>query len=140
MKMSEVKIEDNRIRGFAGLINNILTPLNHNNRFKKKFQTVQTKILLNAGNVQFAALIIIDRGKIKVESIPNKPKENLRKQKVGWNGFIEMDTQTFLAISMGRISLFRVAIKWIQRKVKMRGIRNLLYLLKAINYLMKSTE
>ena len=87
-------------------------------------------------NVHFAALIIIDHGKIKVESIPNKPRENLKKQNVGWEGFIEMDTQTFLAISMGRLSLFRMAIKWIKRKIKMRGIRKLLYLLRAINYLM----
>ncbi|MFX1480430.1 MAG: hypothetical protein ACFFCI_20225, partial [Promethearchaeota archaeon] len=106
--MTEITNEENKIRGFAGLINNIIQPLNHNQKFREKFRKTHAKLLLNAINAQFAALIIIDRGKIKVESIPNKPKENLSKHKVGWNGFIEMNTQTFLAIVMSRLSLFGV--------------------------------
>jgi hypothetical protein len=135
MKMTEIKIQDNRIRGFAAIINNVVTPLNNNNQFKEKFKTVQVKILLNAPNMNFAALIIIDCGEIKVKSIPNKPKEKLTKKQVGWDGLLEMNSQTFIAISMDRMSLFRVVIKWIKGEIKMRGIRKLLYLLKALKYL-----
>ncbi|MFW9998617.1 MAG: hypothetical protein ACFE9Q_01770 [Candidatus Hodarchaeota archaeon] len=127
--------KNKNVRGFAVLINSILTPLNENKKFQEKFRKVNTKILLNASNLNHAAIIIVDNGLLTVESIPNKPKENLKKRKVGWNGFLEMDTQTFLAIAMSRLSLFGVAKKWLSRKIKMRGIRKLLILLKMFRLL-----
>jgi hypothetical protein len=133
--MIESNQEDKKIRGFAVLINSILTPLNENIKFQEKFRNINTKILLNASNLNNAAIIIVEKGFLRVESIPNKPKENLKKRKVGWNGFLEMDTQTFLAIAMNRLSLFGVAKKWLSRKIKMHGIRKLLILLKIFRFL-----
>jgi hypothetical protein len=132
--------ENKRIRGFAGLINSVLTPLNDNTKFKKEFSNIDVKILLNASNLKYAALVIIDHGAVRVKSIPNKPKSNLLKQKVGWNAFLEMDTQTFLAIAMNRLSLFGVAKLWLNRKIKMRGIRRLLILLKIFRFLTTHSE
>ena len=133
--MVESNNVNKEIRGFAVLIKSILTPLNENMKFQEKFKKTNVKILLNASNLNHAAIIIIDKGKVRVESIPNKPIENLKKKKVGWDAFVEMDTQTFLAIVMDRLSLFGVAKMWLTRKVKMRGIRKLLILLKVIKYL-----
>jgi hypothetical protein len=133
--MTESNQENKKIRGFAVLINSILTPLNDNKDFQEKFGNVNTKILLNASNLNNAALIVIERGFVRVESIPNKPEANLKKKKVGWNGFLEMDTQTFLAIAMNRLSLIGVAKKWLTRKIKMRGIMKLLILLKMFRFL-----
>ncbi|MCK4480180.1 MAG: hypothetical protein KAV01_06605 [Candidatus Lokiarchaeota archaeon] len=138
--MVEPNQENNEIRGFAVLINSILTPLNENKRFQNKFQNVSTKILLNASNLKYAALIVINHGFVRVESIPNKPKGNLKKRKVGWDAFLEMDTQTFLDIAMNRLSLLRVAKKWLTGKVKMRGIRKLLNLLKMFRFLTSINE
>jgi len=138
--MVESNQENKKLRGFAVLINSILAPLNENKRFQDKFRKINTKILLNASNLNHAAIIIVDKGFLRVESIPNKPKENLRKQKIGWNAFLEMDTQTFLAIAMNRLSLFGVAKKWLTRKVKMRGIRKLLILLKIFKFLTNYNE
>ncbi len=138
--MVESNQENKKLRGFAVLINSILAPLNENKRFQDKFRKVNTKILLNASNLNNAAIIIVNKGFLRVESIPNKPKENLRKQKIGWNAFLEMDTQTFLAIAMNRLSLFGVAKKWLTRKVKMRGIRKLLILLKIFKFLTNYNE
>ena len=132
--------ENKKIRGFAVLINSILAPLNENKRFQEKFRNVNTKILLNASNLNHAAIIIVNKGLVRVESIPNKPKENLKKNKVGWNAFLEMDTQTFLAIAMNRLSLFGVAKKWLIRKVKIHGIRKLLILLKMFRFLTSYNE
>ncbi|MFX0029055.1 MAG: hypothetical protein ACFE8B_07590 [Candidatus Hermodarchaeota archaeon] len=126
---------NSNIRGFAVLIKSILTPLNENKKFQEKFKTTNVKILLNASNLNHAAIIIIDKGIVKVESIPNKPRENLKKKNVGWDAFVEMDTQTFLAIVMDRLSLFGVAKMWLTNKVKLRGIRKLLILLKIIKFL-----
>ena len=118
--MVESDQENKKLRGFAVLINSILTPLNENKKFQKKFGKIDTKILLNASNLNYAALIIIDHGFIRVESIPNEPKTNLKKREVGWKAFLEMDTQTFLAIAMNRLSLIGVAKKWLTHKIKLR--------------------
>ena len=135
ISMVESNQENKKIRGFAVLINSILTPLNENKKFQEKFKNLKVKILLNALNLNHAAIIIVDKGLVRVESVPNKPKENLKKRKVGWDAFLEMDTQTFLAIAMNRLSLFGVAKKWLTRKIKMRGIRKLLILLKIFKFL-----
>lgn len=133
--MAESNQENKKLRGFAVLINSILTPLNENKKFQEKFRKINTKILLNASNLKYAALIIIDHGFVRVESILNIPKENIKKRNVGWNAFLEMDTQTFLAIAMNRLSILGVGKKWLTGKVKMRGIMKLLILLKMFKFL-----
>jgi len=138
--MSEIDKEKKKIRGFAGLINSILIPLNENKKFKENFSDTDARILLNASDLNYAAFIIIDHGSVKVKSIPNKPKTNLKKKKISWNAFLEMDTQTFLAIAMSRISMLGVAKMWLTRKIKMRGIRKLLILLKMFKLLTDYNE
>ncbi|MFW9818073.1 MAG: hypothetical protein ACFFE5_00570 [Candidatus Thorarchaeota archaeon] len=133
--MEESNQQDKKVRGFAVLIKSILTPLNENKNFQEYFRNVKTKILLNASNLNNAAIISVENGFIRVESIPNKPEENIKKKKVGWDGFLEMDTQTFLAIALNRLSLLGVAKMWITRRIKMRGIRKLLILLKMFRFL-----
>ena len=138
--MVESNQENKKLRGFAVLINSILSPLNENKRFQEKFGNLHVKILLNASNLNHAAIIIVESGLLRVESVPNKPKENLKKHKIGWNAFLEMDTQTFLAIAMNRISLLGVAKLWLKHKIKMRGIRRLLILLKLFKFLTSDSE
>lgn len=133
--MSENELDMNKVRGFAGIIDNALTPLKTKCKFQTKFGKKSLKFLLNANNVNFAALITIDRGQIKVESIKNKPPENLQKKKLRWDGYLEMDTQTFLRMAMNRISILGVAKKWLSGNVKMKGILKLLNLLKMFNLL-----
>ncbi|MFX1329509.1 MAG: hypothetical protein ACFE91_15380 [Promethearchaeota archaeon] len=137
--MIDINKNEDNIKGFATLINSILLPLNKNETFKDKFKNINAKILLNATNLKYAALIIVDHGSVKVKSIPNKPKTNLNKKKVGWNAYLEMDTQTFLAIAMNRLSVLGVAKMWLKRKIKMRGIRKLLLLLKILKFLTEET-
>ncbi|MFX1388970.1 MAG: hypothetical protein ACFE9Z_02775 [Promethearchaeota archaeon] len=138
--MEESNKENKKVRGFAVLIKSILTPLNETKKFQEKFGNVKTKILLNASNLNNAAIIIVENGLVKVESIPNKPEENIKKKKVGWDAFLEMDTQTFLAIAMNRLSLLGVAKMWLRRRIKMRGIRKLLILLKMFRFLTNYNE
>ena len=133
--MNAINLEEKKIRGFARIIAKSLTPLNENEKFKKKFSGTNLQFLLNAVNVNFAALIILDCGELRVESIPNKPKENLKKKIIGWDAYLEMDTQTFLAISMKRITMMGLGKKILTRKVKIRGIRKLIVLLKVFSLL-----
>jgi hypothetical protein len=74
---------------------------------------------------------------LKVESVPNKPESNLKKKLIGWDGFISMDSQIFLALAMNRISIVGISLKWILGKVKMRGILKLLALLSIFDFLKK---
>ena len=127
--------EKEKLRGFAVLINSVLVPLNENTKFQEKFANTNAKILLNASNLNYAALIIIDHGSVNVKSIANNPKSNLKKKKIGWNAFLQMNTQTFLALAMNRISILGVAKLWLTRKIKKRGIRTLLLLLKMLKML-----
>ncbi len=135
LSMNETEMEIKKVRGFAGLLNNVLISLNDNENFKKNFSDTNVKILINAGNANFAALIIINGGNLKVESIPNKPFDNLKKEKVGWDAYVEMDTQTFLAFAMKRLSLIGMVKKVITRKVKMKGLLKLLILMKIMKLL-----
>ena len=133
--MTITKSELKKVRGFAGLLNNVLNPLNENEYFKTKFSDTKVKILINAWNANFAALIIIDEGKLRVESIPNESKDDLKKEKIGWDAYVEMDTQTFLAFAMKRLSLIGLAKKVITRKVKLKGLFKLLTLMKIMKIL-----
>ena len=136
--MSETKLEKERVRGFAGLIASGLLPLNEKKKFKEQFANTDIKILLNAVNVNYAALIIIKNGFLNVESIPNKPKENLKKKKLGWDALLAMDTQTYLALAMNRLPMSKLGLKVITGKVKVRGLRKLLILKKMLILLSES--
>ncbi len=131
----ETKLTEKKVRGFAGLIAKIMEPLNENPKFKEGFKTTQKKFLVDASNLNYAALVTVDNGIVTVESVPNKPRSNLDKKKLGWNGLISMDSQIFLALSMNRISMLKVALLWLRRKVKMKGITKLLTLLKIFSLL-----
>ena len=109
--------------------------LNDNDYFKKTFEDTNVKLLLNATDGRDAALIIIDKGTIDIESIPNKDKNELKKKKLGWNGKLETTTALFMDIAMEKLSLGGIVKKIITRKVKIRGTRKLLILLKIFNIL-----
>ncbi len=138
--MADMNEEKEKIRGFASLINSVLGPLNENSKFQEKFKNTEAKILLNASNLKYAALIEIYHGSLNVKSIPNKPKANLKKKKIGWNGFLEMDTQTFLNLAINRIPVLAVIKLWVTRKIKIRGIRKLFLLLKMFKILTGKNE
>ena len=122
-------------KGFAGLIANIMNPLNNDPKFKQAFGKTKRKILINATNLQYAALVTIDNGTLKVEAIRNEPKENLKKEVTNWNGYAAMDTQIFLGLATKRISMLKLGVKILKSEVKMRGILKLLALLKLIKIL-----
>ncbi|MEJ2293778.1 MAG: hypothetical protein P8Y23_03330 [Candidatus Lokiarchaeota archaeon] len=135
--MNKNNLIDPKARGFAGLIKKIMDPLNRNQEFKQKFKDLNKTFLINASNLNHAALITINEGSLRVESVPNKPATNLKKERVGWDGFISMDSQIFLALAMDRITFFNIIAKWLVRKVKMKGILKLFSLLKIFELLKK---
>jgi len=133
--MAENETKKKRLKGFAGIVAKEIEPLNSIEKFKEDFKDKVIKILLNAKDGKYAALLVIDHGRIYVEGIENKPKENIKKKVVGWNGLLQTDTQTFVDILSGdNVTTGKIVAKILARKIKIRGIKNVLVLLKLFEY------
>ncbi len=122
-------------RGFAALIEKIMSNLNDNSKFKENYKKEKLIYVINASNLNHAGLVIIENGTITVKSIPNKPKTNLSKKKLKWDGLISMDSQIFLGLAMDKISVIGIGVRWLTGKVKMKGLFKLLKLLKIFEML-----
>lgn len=119
-----------KLRGLAGIISRLVEPLNENEKFKEKHKDTEVKILLNAKDGKYAALIVVNKGTIHVDGIKNTPKENLKKKIVGWDGFLQTTTSTLLKIVENKeISISKAVRKIIFGKIKIRGIKKVLVLL-----------
>ncbi|UCD01457.1 MAG: hypothetical protein JSV23_00040 [Promethearchaeota archaeon] len=123
-----------RLHGFASILSKQVEPLNEMEAFKKKFKDIEVKVLLNAKDGKWAGMLIIDKGKIYVEGIKNTPKENLKKKNAGWDGFLETTTNIFLQLfGSDELSTGKVIKKILARKIKIRGIKHVLILLKLFD-------
>ena len=87
-----------KLRGFAGIVSKLVVPLNENEKFKERFKDTQVKVLLNAKDGKYAALLIIDKANIYVEGMKNTPKKNLKKKVVGWDGLLQTKTSIFFVV------------------------------------------
>jgi len=133
MTETELK-EKKKLRGFAGIVAKQIEPLNEMETFKEKFAETELKILLNAKDGKWAALLVIDNGKIYVEGIKNQPKENIKKKNVGWDGLLETTTSMFLELlGNDKVSTGKVIKKILARKIKIKGIKHVLVLLQLFD-------
>lgn len=122
--------EKKKLHGFANIVAKQVEPLNDNEKFKEKFKDTELKILLNAKDGKWAALLIIDKGKIHVEGIKNEPKENIKKENAGWQGLLETTTPMFLELlGSDKVSMGKVIRKILTRKIKIKGYKKVLILL-----------
>ena len=123
-----------KLRGFASTVAKLVEPLNENEKFKERFKDTKVKILLNAKDGKYAALLIIDKATIHVEGIENKPKKNLKKKVVGWDGLFQTSTPLFLEILGGdEVSMGKIIRKVLIGKIKIRGIKKVLILLQLFD-------
>lgn len=122
-----------KLRGFAKIVSKEVEPLNSYDKFKEKYKDTEVKVLLNPKDGKDAALIVLDKGKIYVESIKNT-KENLKKKNAGWDGFLEAKLQIFLDIlTGGDVTVGMIVKKILTRKAKIRGIKHVLILLQLFS-------
>ncbi|MFX1592700.1 MAG: hypothetical protein ACFFCL_08405 [Promethearchaeota archaeon] len=130
--MSEEK--KTRLRGFAGIVSKQVEPLNENEKFKHVFKDTEVKVLLNAKDGKWAALLIIDKGKIHVDGIKNEPKENIKKKNAGWDGLLQTTTPMFMELlGSENLSMGKVIRKVLTRKIRIKGLKHVLVLLKLFN-------
>ncbi len=123
-----------KLRGFAGIVSKQIEPLHEMEEFKQKFKDTEVKVLLNAKDGKWAALLIIDKGKIYVEGIKNQPKENIKKKNAGWDGLLQTTTPMFMELLGGdSVSMGKVIRKIFTGKIKIRGIKHVLVLLQLFD-------
>ena len=126
--------EKKKLRGFASIVAKQIEPLNEMEKFKEKFKDTEVKVLLNAKDGKWAALLVIDKGTIHVEGIKNNPKENLKKKNAGWDGLLQTTTPMFLEIlGSDDLSTGKVIRKILSGKIKIRGIKHVLVLLQLFD-------
>ncbi|MFX1477194.1 MAG: hypothetical protein ACFFCI_03595 [Promethearchaeota archaeon] len=126
--MSEDKKK--KLRGFASIVSKQIEPLQENQKFKEKFKDTETKILINAKDGKYAALLVIDKGTIHVEGYKNNPKKNIKKKVLGWNGLIQAKTSLFLELLGGEdVSLGKIIGKVLTGRLKIRGLKSVLLVL-----------
>ena len=124
-----------RIRGFAGVVSKQIEPLNEIEKFKEDFKDRTVKILLNATDGKYAALIVIDKGTIYVEEVKNTPKENVKKKNAGWDGRLQAKTDAFVNLLTSEdLSLGSVLGQIFTFKIRIRGLRKALTLLELFKY------
>jgi len=124
-----------RLKGFAKVVAKEVEVLNTIEQFKEDFKDSELKILLNAKDGKYAALLVIDKGKVYVESIENNPKENIKKKNAGWDGFLEAKMQHFVELlGGGDISTGSIIWKILTFRIKIKGIKSVLTLLKLFEY------
>ena len=117
-------------RGVGGVLYKMLMPLEKNERFQQKYDKFDLKLLINAKDTKYAAVVSVNDAKITIESISNKDKKSLKKKVLKWNGMITTTLPLLLEIATGKLSLMGMVKKVITRKMKVRGIKNLLIMKK----------
>ena len=127
----------NTLVGYAGIVDNILFPLNENEKFKRLFKHKNLKILMNCPFWIHAALVIIENGTIRVDGIKNKPIERIDKDALKWNVYLETNIVLYSAILAKRKSLMDVAKEWLKGEIIIKGIVYLPDLVKLFNCLYK---
>ena len=126
--------EKKKLRGFAGIVSKQIEPLHEMEEFQQKFKDTEVKVLLNAKDGKWAALLIIDKGKIYVEGIKNNPKENISKKNAGWDGLLQTTTPMFLELlGSDNLSTGKVIRKILTGKIKIRGVKHVLVLLQLFD-------
>jgi len=124
-----------RLKGFAKVVAKEVEVLNTIEQFKEDFKDSELKILLNAKDGKYAALLVIDKGKVYVEGIENKPKENIKKKNAGWDGLLQAKMQLFVELlGGGDISMGSIIWKILTFRIKIKGIKNVLTLMTLFEY------
>jgi hypothetical protein len=128
---------ENTPTGYAGIVSNILFPLNENRRFQRHFRHKNLKFLLNSPDWLYASLVFIEKGTIRVEGIKNKPAENIHSDVLRWDGYLEMDIPLYSAVLTKRKSLLQMAKAWLKGEIRLKGVRSLPDLIKLFRCLSK---
>ena len=128
------KDKPKRKKGIAGVIWRMMSPLNENEKFKRNFAETTANILLIAKDQKYMAMVKVNKGTLEVDDHPYN-KETVKSLKKERDGLFKADTETLMKLAMGEMGIGKLVVKWITRKVGLRGIRKLIVLYKLFTLL-----
>ncbi len=127
-EQKEKKVRKKRIKGIGGVLEKTIDPLRTSLLFKELYGDLKLKLLLNAIDSKYAAILTFNEGEISIEAMSNEDKKALKKKVIGYDGMLATSTPLFLQIAMGQLSMGAMAKKVVARKIKIKGAKNLLKL------------
>jgi putative sterol carrier protein len=131
-KPAEKKEKKKRLKGFAGMIANMLKPLNENDRFKERFGSEVMKFIINATDFPPAAVIKVNKGIIEFEEAqPDEVK------KIKADGLLQGEMDNIMRVASGKVDPIKA---WFTGKIKLKGPLKLLKLNKMFIYAMKQAK
>ena len=96
--------------------------------------------MCSAPHWRHAALIIIEKGALHVDAVANEPTTNTRASGPEWDGYVEMDSSLYVALSTGRLSPVGMMKEWRDGNIKAKGILKLIILWDVFRLLKKMRE
>ncbi len=121
-KVQQRSKKKERLRGFPKVIQDTYeVPLKDNEYFQKHFGHVTGRIVLNPIDGNDAAVITVQNGDITVKSIKNKPKTNLSRKYLRWDGIMQTKLQNFLDIAAEKITRKDIILGMLKGKIKIKG-------------------
>ena len=128
-------------RSFPTLVRANLGLLRHKSRIKEFFKQSNrypfVRVLLVCREAPYSALVTIAQGIITVSDIRNK-KEFFKNY--DYNGYVEAGIDILMKILYGRISNLQIIPLMLKKKIKIKGMKELLKFQKIINVLVTKTE
>jgi hypothetical protein len=128
-------MSEKRSTVFSDSIRKIYEPVNDNQKFKEKYKYDDFKILLNPKDGNDASLITVKNGTLSVEGIPNNPKSNIDKSKIGWDCMMKTTVQLFKDIGDGTLTGKEIVKNVVARKIKVKNTKLLLKFAEFGNFL-----
>lgn len=128
---------------FPSFLRANLSLLHHKSRIDdflkvaKKYPDV--RVLIVARGLDYAAMVKIVKGTILVTNVRNK-KEFFHKESVGYKGYVEADVRILMKILYGFITNLQIIPLMLKRKIKIKGMRELLKFQKLVNVLITKVE
>ncbi|MBN2152110.1 MAG: SCP2 sterol-binding domain-containing protein [Candidatus Lokiarchaeota archaeon] len=128
-KPAEKKEKKKRLKGFAGMLSNMLKPLNENARFKERFGAEVLTFVINATDFPPAAVIKVDKGTVAFEEAqPDEVKEIK-------GSLLQGTMDNIMKVASGKLDPIKAIFK---RQIKVKGALKLLKLNKMFLYAMKA--
>ena len=96
--LSKEKPKTERIRGFAKTISLAIEVAQKNKKEKvdELIKGKRSRVVFNPKDGKWAALITIDNGTINVKGIKNSPKNELKRKKLLWWGYMKAPIKDFM--------------------------------------------
>jgi len=121
-----------RMKGLAGMISNLLKPVNDSQRFREVFAEEVITFVVAATDLPPAALIKVNKGTLEVADVP---LEEVKKIKADGKLVGKMDM--IMGVASGKIGAIGAFFKG---KIKVKGIKNILKLKRIFVYAMRQIK